>query len=161
MGRGVRRLPDAPAFVWSVLIEEDVVAEDVELTGGDLGHRWRERTVLEFVDEAVAYAGSADEEYATADSALRWLLEVAWSELQSERRDALNGRWSVRCDDVVCRIIGLTRLVGPLSWERVLVDLVLDGVYERIHEAIGTPTPLSADDRRRVRAVKDRGPGGG
>lgn len=127
----------------------------VELTAADLAHRWRERTVLESVDEAIAYAGLI-EEYATPDSALRWLLLLAWDELQSARREAMNGRWSIRCDNLVCRIVGLTRLVGPLPWEKIQVDLILDGVYERIHEAIGAPTPLSADDRQRVLAVKER-----
>jgi hypothetical protein len=121
----------------------------VELTAADLAHRWRERAVLESVDEAVAHAGST-EEYATPDSALRWLLQLAWGDLQSARREAIDGRWSVRCDGQVCRIIGLTRLIGPLSWEHVSVDLTLDGVYERIHEAIGVPTPLSDDDLRRA-----------
>lgn len=127
----------------------------VELTAADLAHRWRERTLPEHVDEAVAYAG-ATEEYGTPDSALRHLLELAWNDLYSVRRRALNGRWSMDCDSQVCRIIGLTRLVGPLSWEHIQVDLLLDGVYERIHEAIGMPTPLQDDDWRRVRAVKER-----
>lgn len=127
----------------------------VELTAADLAHRWRERTVLESVDEAIAQAG-ATEEYETPDTALRWLLQLAWSDLREARGQARNGRWSMACDDQVDRIIGLTRLVGPLSWEHVSVDLILDGVYERIHEAIGTPTPLSDDDRRRALAVKER-----
>lgn len=127
----------------------------VELTAADLAHRWRERTVLESADEAVAGAVE-DDEYATPDSALRWLLDLAWSDLQSARREALNGRWSMNCDGQVARIVGLTRLVGPLGWEHVPVDLILDGVYERIHEAIGTPTPLSDEDRRRAQAVMER-----
>lgn len=127
----------------------------VELTAADLAHRWRERTVLEYVDEAVEQAG-ATEEYATPDEALRWLLELAWSDLEQARHYALNGRWSMACDGHVTRIIGLTRLVGPLSWEHVSVDLILDGIYERIHEAIGAPTPLSAEDRERAQGVKDR-----
>lgn len=127
----------------------------VELTAADLAWRWRERTVLESVDEAVD-EGREDEEYATADSALRWLLQLAWSDLQDARLNAINGRWSMACSGQVARIVGLTRLVGPLSWEHVSVDLILDGVYERIHEAIRTPTPLSDDDRRRAREVKDR-----
>lgn len=127
----------------------------VELTAADLAFRWRERTLLESVDEAVAEAGSA-EEYATSDSALRWLLQLAWGDLAEARRNALNGRWSINCDGHVCRIVGLTRLVGPLSWECVNIDLILDGVYERVHGAMGMPQPLSADDRRRVVAVKER-----
>jgi hypothetical protein len=124
-----------------------------EITAPELAHRWRERTGLESVDEAIAYAGST-EEYATSDAALRWLLELAWDDLQSARHEAMNGRWSIRCDNQVCRIVGLTRLVGPLSWEHVQVELILDGVYERIHEAMGMPTPISDDDRRRARAVQ-------
>lgn len=127
----------------------------VELTAADLAYRWRERTVLESVDEAIVEAGRT-EEYATPDSALRWMLHLAWSGLQSARYEARNGKWSIACDHRVSQIVGLTRLVGPLSWEVVSVDLILDGVYERIHEAIGTPTPLSDDDRRRAQAVMDR-----
>lgn len=127
----------------------------VELTAADLAQRWRERTVAEYVDEAIAYAGEA-EEYATPDSALRWLLVLAWSDLEEARRTALSGKWSMRCDSQVHRIVGLTRLVGPLRWEEVQVDLLLDGTYERIHEAVGTPTPLSDDDLRRARVVLER-----
>lgn len=106
-----------------------------------------ERTVLESVDEAVAATEGDLAEYATADSALRWSLQLAWDGLQKARREALNGRWSIGCGDRVAQIVGLTRLVGPLSWEHVQVELIRDGVYERIHEAIGTPTPLSEADR--------------
>lgn len=131
------------------------MSDYVELTAADLAHRWRPRSVIESVDEAVAEC-LADEEYATRDSALRWLLRLAWSDLQEARRNALDGRWSIACSHQVARIVGLTRLVGPLSWEHVPVDLILDGVYERIHEAMGMPTPLSEDDRRRAREVMDR-----
>lgn len=125
-----------------------------QLTAADLAYRWRERTVLEYVEEAVT--GDSAEEYATPEAALRWLLELAWHDLQSARRDAINGRWSMACDGQVTRIVGLTRLIGPLSWGNVPVDLLLDGVYERIHELIGVPTPLSDDDRRRAQAVMDK-----
>lgn len=111
------------------------------------------RTLLNDVDAAVVEAGEA-EEYATPDSALRWSLELAWSALDWARRYAANGRWSVDCGNQVTHIIGLTRLVGPLPWEKVPVDLVLDGVYEYIHAAVGTPTPLTEDDLRKVREIK-------
>jgi hypothetical protein len=127
----------------------------VELTAADLAYRWRERTVLESVDESVAEA-ITDTEYATADSALRWLLDLAWHDLQDARRAAIDGKWSISCGGYVSRIVGLTKLVGPCSWESVPVDLILDGVYERIHEAIGQATPLTDDDRRRAQAVMDR-----
>lgn len=129
--------------------------DHVELTAEDLAYRWRDRTLLEYVDEAIAQASST-EEYETIHSALHRTLELAWRDLQSARREALNGRWSILCESQVYRIIGLTRLVGPTLWEKVDVDLILDGIYERIHEAVGMPTPLSDADRQRAQAVKDR-----
>lgn len=131
------------------------MAHYAELTPADLQHRWRGRTVLESVDEAVVVAGQT-EEYLTPEAALRWLLQLAWDDLESGRGRASKGRWSVDCDHQVTRIVGLTRLVGPLSWETVPFDLILDGVYERIHESIGVPTPLSDVDRERARAGKAR-----
>lgn len=132
-----------------------MTGEYVELTAADLAHRWRDRPVLESLEEALGEE-TQTEEYATPDSALRWLLRCAWDDLQQSRGQAINGRWSMSCDHQVSRIVGLTRLVGPVPWEVVQVDLILDGVYERIHEATGTPTPLSADDRARALAVKER-----
>lgn len=129
--------------------------EYVRLTAADLAWRWRSRSALESAEEAVAGAGKT-EEYATSESALRWLLTLAWGELQIARDSALDGRWSINCDGLVERIVGLTRLIGPLEWEHVNVDLILDGVYERVHEAMGMPTPLSDENRRRAQSVKDR-----
>jgi hypothetical protein len=131
-----------------------------ELSASELAHRWRKRTTLESVDEAVTQAGQT-EEYATPDAALRWLLELAWTDLAEARRHSADGTWSIQCDGIVGRIIGLTRLIGPLSWEHVSVDLTLDGVYERIHEAIGMPTPLAPADRQRAQAVRERSKAGG
>jgi hypothetical protein len=126
-----------------------------ELTKDDLTHRWRDRTMQESVDEAIAAAGDA-EEYETPEIALRWMLSLAWSRLQEARRTAINGRWSIACEWHIAEIVGLTKLVGPINWGHVPVDLILDGTYEHIHEAIGHPTPLSDDDRRRAREVMER-----
>ena len=101
-----------------------------------------DRALRESVDRAIACAGNTSE-YATQESALSWLLECAWYDLQSARRMAANGVWSMGCDDQVSRIIGLTMLIGPMSWRNICVDLLADGIYERIHEAAGTPTPLT------------------
>lgn len=108
---------------------------------------------LTFVDRSVTLAGP--EEYATADSALQWLLALAWDDLQEARRTAADGQWSIACDSQVARIVGLTRLIGPLPWENVAVDLILNGVYERIHQAMGMPTPLTDDEREQVRAASE------
>lgn len=110
------------------------------------------RTVL---DSAIHAAAPAPE-YANSYAALRWTLQLAWDALQQARADAASDSWSAACDAQVRRIVGLTRLVGPLPWDAVDVDLVLDGVYEHLHEAIGMPTPLPVATRRRVEAVKTR-----
>ena len=126
-----------------------------ELTPTELAHRWREKTVLESLEHDLGEAESP-EEYATPESALRWLLDCAWHDLEDARRRAINGKWSIECGGQVARIVGLTGLVGPTSWEVVPVDLILDGIYERIHAAIGTPTPLSDEDRQRAQQTRDR-----
>lgn len=128
-------------------------SEYVELTEADLRERWRRRDPLDYIDEV---ARQVDEEYATPDSALRWLLKLAWSDLRDARRSVIGGQWSINCEHVVSRIAGLTRLVGPLDWGEVPVGLIVDGWYERIHEAVGTPTPLAAEDRARAREVLNR-----
>lgn len=127
--------------------------EYVELTPADFAERWRERDPLEVIDAA---ARELHEEYATPDSALRWLLTLAWDELSKARRSAINGHWSMQCESVVGKIAGLTRLVGPQEWGSVQVDLILNGWYERINAAAGHPTPLTDDDRRRAQEVLDR-----
>lgn len=108
------------------------------------------------VARAVALAGPASEndEYASPESALRWMLALAWGDLTMARHNAHNNVWSLDCDDRVARIVGLSRLVGPLPWGEVDVELILDGIYEQIHERMGTPTPLSELDWVRVREVR-------
>jgi hypothetical protein len=125
-----------------------------ELTAADLAERWRPKTALESLTATASQP--VGEEYADPETALRWLRSLAWGELQEARRQALNGAWSMQCDNLVDQIVGLTSLVGPEPWESVQVDLILDGMYERLHEAMGCPTPLSDDDRRRAQEVLDR-----
>lgn len=84
-------------------------------------------------------------------------LQMLWGDLSDARRYAANGAWSIRCDSLVYRIMRLTLSTGrPTPWDEVQVDLLLDGTYEAIHSAIGTPTPLSAEDRARAEEVRSR-----
>ena len=131
------------------------MAEYVELSSVDLAQRWRERPLLERVTDSVSEARGA-KEYETPDAALRWLLACAWYDLRTACGEAIDGVWSIACDHQVTRIVGLTELVGPLNWEHVSVELILNGVYEQIHEQAGHPTPLTDDNRRRAQAVMDR-----
>lgn len=124
-----------------------------ELTAADLAHRWRERDPLEQATEAAAVV---NEDYATEDSALRHLLDCSWNDLLEAQQRAINGKWSIECEWIVQRIAGLARLIGPTDWGHVPVALLLNGWYERIHEAAGCPTPLTPEDRARAQAVQDR-----
>jgi hypothetical protein len=91
------------------------------------------------------------------DDVLAYIQECAWDDLLKARRDAINGAWSIQCDSVVHRIAWLTKHTEkPTPWGDIQVDLLLDGTYEAIHEAIGFPTPLSDEDRARAREVLDR-----
>lgn len=126
-----------------------------ELTDTALAHRWRRKTLLEYVDEAVS-EGTPGEEYATPEAALKWLLRNTWSDLERCRREAVNGVWSIACDAQVARIAGITQLVGPTPWAEIPAGLLLDGVYERVHQLIGTPTPLSDADRQYAAEVWNR-----
>lgn len=125
-----------------------------ELTAADLAHRWRERTPLEYIDEVASL--SADEEYKDKKSALQWLLYLSWHALKDAQRTALNGSWSIQCESEVRKIVNLTRLVGPISWDRVPCEFVVNGIYERIHTAMGVSTPVSDSDRADAQAVIDR-----
>lgn len=127
--------------------------EYVRLTAADLAERWRPRDPLEQVGEAAA---QVNEEYATQESALLHLLYCSWHDLLDAQRRAINGRYSIDCESIVGRIAGLTRLMGPISWESVPVALLLNGWYERINEACGHPTPLSAEARATAQEIQDR-----
>lgn len=81
---------------------------------------------------------------------LRDELAGAWEGLAEARRRALSGAWSMACDAAVRRIARLTWATEPLSWVDVPLVLTLDGLYEVVHELIGTPTPLSDEEYERA-----------
>lgn len=95
---------------------------------------------------------SADDFPATLTDAARAELEQLWGDLAAHRRYAHNGVWSVGCENKAYRIVALSRLVGALPWGQVDVDVLLDGLYERLHTEAGIAYP--AIDWERVRAVK-------
>lgn len=98
-------------------------AEHHELTAEDLV----ERDPLVEIDEALTSGGYHPERFDNPDAALRWFLHRTWSDLQDARTAARDGRWSIACLDLVQRIVGLTRLLDPVPWDRVPIDLVHDG----------------------------------
>ncbi|WHT21001.1 hypothetical protein N8J89_08020 [Crossiella sp. CA-258035] len=85
--------------------------------------------------------------------ALRHLLALSWHDLSYARHSATNGEWSIQCEDIVRRIMGITRLVGPTPWDEIPASVLLNGWYQRIHKAIGVDSPVTEDDMRRAREL--------
>ncbi|HUB42893.1 MAG TPA: hypothetical protein VMA72_28900 [Streptosporangiaceae bacterium] len=71
-------------------------------------------------------------------------LVALWSDLASAICRAGRGGWSVECHAVVVRIVMLSRLAGPTSWEWIPEELLANGVYQGVVDAAG----LAASDRR-------------
>lgn len=88
----------------------------------------------------------------TLREALQEELSCLWTDLQTARRDALNGNWSMHCDWIEGRIKAITPLVGPTSWRQLDIGLIEDGVYQRIHEEIGVEAPYDEQGVREHRA---------
>lgn len=108
--------------------------------------------LIEDVKAAALYAKNNPE-----PDALDFELANLWDDLNDARQRAINGVWSIQCDHIVGRIARLTlHTRRPTEWGDIQVDLLLDGTYEALHEAIGMPTPLSDEDRARAREVLDR-----
>ncbi len=64
-----------------------------------------------------------------------------WSDLAHARQFAANGVWSMQCDNLAYRIVMLSRVVGACPWGEIDVDVLLDGLYVRIHDEAGLPYP--------------------
>ena len=82
------------------------------------------------------------DEAAWLRAALREELANLWTDLQTARRSAYNGAWSMHCDSLKERIVALTHLVGPTPWEQADPGLFRDRLFQRIHEEIGVPVEV-------------------
>lgn len=87
--------------------------------------------------------------------ALREELSFLWTDLQTARRAAYEGGWSMQCDWFVERIKTITPLVGPTSWKDLDIELIEDGIYQRIHAELGIDAPVDMDGVRKHRARLD------
>ena len=90
-------------------------------------------------------------------------LSYLWTDLQAARRSAINGNWSMQCDWVEERIKTITPLVGPTSWTELDIQLIEDGVYQRIHQELGIEAPYDEEGVRKHReylnaSVRGAGP---
>jgi hypothetical protein len=85
---------------------------------------------------AAAVAAAAEDPPADLRAAVAEELVALWSDLGEALRRA--GRsWSVECDGMVVRIVMLSRLSGPTSWEWIPESLLASGVYQGILRTAG------------------------
>jgi hypothetical protein len=94
-------------------------------------------------------------ELETLRAALTEELSYLWTDLQAARRAAINGSWSMHCEWIEGRIKTLTPLVGPTPWTDLDIELIEDGVYQRIHAEIGVDAPYDEEGVRKHRARLD------
>jgi copper chaperone CopZ len=91
----------------------------------------------------------------TLETVARWELLLLWSDLNDARRAAIRGSWSMNCDHLVDRIKKFTQQVGPISWEEINIDLLEDGVYQRVHGEIGITVEVDMAKVAETRASID------
>lgn len=96
-------------------------------------------------------------ELETLRTALREELSCLWTDLQTARREAINGTWSMHCDWIEGRIKTITPLVGPTPWTELDIQLIEDGLYQRIHAEIGVAAPYDEEGVRKHREWLDGG----
>lgn len=103
-------------------------------------------------------AGALTEGVEDEGGVLAYLQADLWDQLIEARRSSMSGVWSIRCGGIVHRLVWLTKHTQkPTPWGNVPMDLLIDGTYEAIHEAIGMPTPLTDEQRAEVvRLVDER-----
>lgn len=85
-------------------------------------------------------------------TAARIELVNLWTDLAHAREWAGNGVWSMQCDNLAYRVVMLSRVVGACPWGEVDVDVLLDGLYARIHDEAGLEYPEI--DWEKVREMK-------
>jgi hypothetical protein len=86
-------------------------------------------------DEAIAEAG--EQPPADLSAAVAEELIALWSDLGEAMRRAIGRSWSVECDGLVVRIVLLSRLTAPTSWQWIPAPLLASGVYQGILQSAG------------------------
>lgn len=94
-------------------------------------------------------------ELETLRAAVRDELDSLWSDLNNARYAAISGKWSMQCDFLVERIKNLTALVGPTPWESIELQLLEDGIYQRVHAEVGVHAPVDMEHVARTREQID------
>lgn len=109
----------------------------------------RTRELQEAIDEA------DEEEFGTLEEAASHELKQLWDDLNRASMVASTERWSINCDNIAYRIAVLTRALGKATpWEEIQVGLLVDGIYQRMHDLMGIP--YEQPDMERVAKVLAR-----
>lgn len=89
------------------------------------------------------------------EEALRGELAQLWNDLAQAIPSALNGKWSMQCDNLAARIQTLTKLVGAAPPEQISFGLLREGAdtYERLHQEIGVD--IDREELARCRAAAE------
>lgn len=83
-------------------------------------------------------------------------LACLWGDLNEARRSAINGEWSIKCDNLTERIKDLTKILGPTPWDEIQIPLLEAGVYQRIHAELGIDVPEVRPDMEEVADIRAR-----
>jgi hypothetical protein len=88
-------------------------------------------------------------------AAIRGQLALLWSDLCDAQGEAVRTDWSIRCENLAERITELTKLVGPTRWDEVPMPLLENGVYLRIHVAMGIEVRINWAEVQKIRREID------
>jgi hypothetical protein len=83
-------------------------------------------------------------------------LACLWGDLETARQSAINGTWSIQCDNLTERIKDLTAVIGPTPWDEIQIPLLELGIYQRIHAELGTDSPKVQPDMEKVAELRAR-----
>lgn len=88
-------------------------------------------------------------------TAIRHELACLWSDLCEAQADAIRTDWSIQCENIAERITALTKLVGPTPWDEVPMPVLENGVYPRVHAAMGVEVRVNWDAVAKTRREID------
>lgn len=88
-----------------------------------------------------------EDQFENTEEAVTDELYRLWGDLEGARRNALNGRWSIDCDDLTMRIVKLSLASGiHIPWERIGYGLLTRGIWQGIMKSIGANVPMPTPD---------------
>lgn len=87
----------------------------------------------------------------TLEEAVRSEVTLLWNDLSYAVRTAANGTWSMECDNLVRRIVRLSRISGYWEhWEEIQYNLLRSGIWQKITKEAGADIPIPHESMFRV-----------